>query len=244
MRDPATHDASDDFVRLAITPADRCVYLPDRDHRLSVHILLRHTRERFDDILSRGFRRSGVVQYVPECPGGCTECVPIRVPVADFKPSKSQRRVWKRCEGEFSVRFLPPSYSDEHFTLYNRHARHVSDSAPVAGRDEYVHFLVETPGDTWHVEYRLDRKLVGLGVLDVGQQAASSVYFFWDPDHAEYGLGTYSALREIEWCREQGIGFYYLGYWIRDCASMSYKNRFRPFELMDWKTNEWTRSDA
>ena len=32
----------------------------------------------------------------------------------------------------------------------------------------------------------------------------------------------------------------YLGYYVEGCRSMEYKNRFRPCQLMDWDTGEWT----
>ena len=226
---------------LATTPESPCVYLPERGHSLDVYALLDSHGDSFDDVLAKGFRRSGPVYYVPECPGGCRECVPVRVPVREFRMSRSQRRVWKRCADQVTARARPPRMKDEHHDLYNRHARHVSATAKVAERDDYEEFLCRPVGDTVQIEYLIDGRLAGVSTLDLGKQDVSSVYFFWDPDLASYGLGTYSALWEMEWCRERGFRYYYLGYWIRDCSSMSYKTRFRPYELMDWNTMKWRR---
>jgi arginyl-tRNA--protein-N-Asp/Glu arginylyltransferase len=45
-------------------------------------------------------------------------------------------------------------------------------------------------------------------------------------------LGTFGALAEIGWARGREIPYYYLGFWVAECASMVYKNRFRPCEML------------
>jgi leucyl-tRNA---protein transferase len=46
----------------------------------------------FDNLLAEGFRRSDKYVYRADCPD-CRKCIPIRIAPADFKPSKSQRRI-------------------------------------------------------------------------------------------------------------------------------------------------------
>ena len=68
--------------------------------------------------------------------------------------------------------------------------------------------------------------------LDVTPEAASSVYFVHDPDLPERRLGTYSVLREVDWCRRSGRAHLYLGLWVRECRSMAYKGSFGPHEVL------------
>ena len=42
-----------------------------------------------------GFRRSGNHVYRPHC-SQCNACIPARIPVKQFNPSRGQRRVWQR----------------------------------------------------------------------------------------------------------------------------------------------------
>ena len=42
-------------------------------------------------LMDQNFRRSGDLFYRPEC-DGCAACIAIRVPVAEFAPSRAQRR--------------------------------------------------------------------------------------------------------------------------------------------------------
>ena len=80
--------------------------------------------------------------------------------------------------------------------------------------------------------YRLQGRIVAVGIADLAEDALSTVYFFFDTEHQRRGLGTYSILCEIQWARERGLSYYYLGYHVRDCPKMSYKARFRPHERL------------
>lgn len=77
-----------------------------------------------------------------------------------------------------------------------------------------------------HECYYLDEKLIAISVLDFLPSGLSSVYFIWDPDYAHLSLGTLLGIREIQMCKELGLGYYYLGYYIEDCAKMRYKGKF------------------
>lgn len=226
-------------IPIAVSDSSPCMYLPDRPHRTRFYLPHGFDADAFDATLARGLRRTGVVLYEPAC-DDCRACVPIRVPVDRFRPSRSQRRCLARARDRVRVRIAAPRFDPEHLDLYNRHARHVSAKAKPLDEAEYTEFLVESSVPTLCFEYFVDDRVVGLGFLDVGRRAASSVYFCWDPELASLGLGTYSALEEIEWCRRFGLLYYYLGYWIEACPSMAYKNRFRPYEKMDWTSGEWT----
>lgn len=58
------------------------------------------------------------------------------------------------------------------------------------------HPSADHPGyGSFHQQYLLDGKLIGVGVLDILPHCVSSKYFFYDPDYEFLSLGTYSALR-------------------------------------------------
>ena len=225
------------WVDLEPAPPHECPYLPDREIVLDVGVALPDGHF-FDALMARGYRRLGQIFYRPTC-HGCRECVPIRVPVESFHRSKSQRRLLNRVGARYSVRRLPAEFHEEHFEVYERHAASVSDDNTPSNPESYTRAFLNSNVRTHLLEYRVDGKFVAASVLDEGEHALSSVYVFWDPDYADLSPGTFSALWEIAWAAERSKSHYYLGYWIAACAQMRYKNRFRPYELMDWQRQQW-----
>lgn len=186
-------------------------------------------------LLDRGYRRAGSLMYRPVCEH-CNECKVLRVPLATFRRTKSQRRVWNKALPQFQVHAGPPLYTEEKADLYRAYLRDQHDDREQQlDRESYERFLVASciAGKTFELRFEHAGKLVGLGILDWVGDALSTVYFFFDPVCAPYSLGTYSALYEIELGRWLGAKYYYLGYYIRECPSMAYKARFTPCEFKD-----------
>lgn len=233
-----------ELIDLGHSDPEPCPYLHDRPASLAYSIPLVARPTLFDRLLASGYRRNGALFYRPVCPGGCRECVPLRVPVPRFQPSRSQRKLRRKMAGVYTVEVARPDFEPGHLELFNRHARHVSAESTAITASEYREFLLQGQVETVQFTYRIGSRLAGVGFLDLGLTSASSIYFFWEPDLAEYSPGTYSVLHELEWCRHRGLDHYYLGYWIRDCPSMAYKDRFRPAERMDWAKGDWSEIES
>lgn len=207
-----------------------CPYLPDRFWRsLSLQVDGLDPGE-FETLLEAGFRRCGTEFYVPRCLL-CSACIPIRLPVERFRPSRTQRRVW-RANQDLEVAQGEPRYTAEKLHLYRRYLKGRFGREELPGRREYEYFLGSSFGNTVEFQYRLAGRLVGLGVVDATPRAASSVYCAYDPDLPRRRLGTFSLLYEVEWCRRSGREHLYLGLYVGGCRSMRYKASFRPHEIL------------
>jgi arginine-tRNA-protein transferase len=232
-------------LALYLTGEHSCSYLSERRARtLFVDPTAHIDGATYQALVDQGFRRSGAHVYRPAC-RGCAACVPVRVPVAEFLPDRSQRRNWRRNSAELTLLDTPAVFRPSHFELYRRYLmeRHPQGGmADEASEGSYRRFLVERwGGSTRFIEIRLDERLVGVAVTDVLEQGLSAVYTFFDPTLSERSPGTFAILAQIEAARRIDAPYLYLGYWLRDSTKMRYKERFRPIEA--WDGHRWLRFD-
>ena len=223
------------YRRPVIEPTGPCPYLPDRECHTQIFLAGELSATELTELLESGWRKFGHTFFRPRCPG-CNQCIPLRVPVHDFKPSKSQRRVLKK-NGATRVTFGPPRYEHRIYDIYKAHCTRFGDQDTDFDRFISNFFSPSCPG--LQSEYYVEDILVGVGFLDRGTNCLSSVYFIFDPDYSRLGLGTFSVLREIEETRNLGLAYYYLGYWVPGCSRMEYKAGFRPHETYVGATPSW-----
>jgi arginyl-tRNA--protein-N-Asp/Glu arginylyltransferase len=222
-----------------IAPAEPCPYLAGRTMQLECFSAGRVAGDELASLLAAGWRTFGPIYFRPACPD-CRACTPLRIPVATFKPSKSQRRIWRRNRGtRFSIG--PLRYSDEIYGIYHDHSwtrfgRHTDP-------DEFRGSLYQPSCPSLQTEYRVDGALAAVGFVSVASNAFSSVYFAFRDRYKRYGLGVLSVMAECACTAAAGLRYYYLGYWIRQSAHMRYKSQFGPHEFYDWLRAEWRPGD-
>jgi arginyl-tRNA--protein-N-Asp/Glu arginylyltransferase len=218
----------------AVSEEHACDYLPAERAALEYRVLVGLLPEELEGWLERGWRRFGAVLFRPAC-RACGECVSVRIPVADFHPSRSQRRARNRS-AHLTMTMGPPRVDAERLALYARwhQGREQSrgwEAAPLDAQDYARQFGLEEQS-TREVLYRDGDRLVGAGICDETDTALSAVYFFHDPAYARLSLGVNHVVRLTEWARQAGKAHVYLGYWVRGCASMRYKAGFVPHERL------------
>lgn len=226
-----------------VTPAEPCEYLHDRDWRLRYDIVGRLGPDEWMTRLKDGWRRFGFALFRPECPS-CRMCESLRVPVATFRPDRSQRRAWKANAGGLTIAIGSPSKSEAKETLLARFQRYQSDTKhwPPHTAD-YDDMFVANPFPTEEWCYYDGDRLLGVGYVDRLPEGLSAIYFYYDPRERHRSLGTFNILSLIAAARERRLPHVYLGYYVRGCRSLEYKARFGPHERL-LSNGTWTPSAA
>ncbi|KAF8607924.1 hypothetical protein BDV93DRAFT_519911 [Ceratobasidium sp. AG-I] len=167
----------------------------------------------------------------------------------------------------FEVTLEPSSYTDEKFQLYCEYQESVhADSGNTS--DAFSRFLVEsairlepivyknspakaspyplpTHYGSYHQMYRVDGKLVAIGVVDILPGCVSSVYFMYADGWGPWSLGKISAVREVALAKELHdagadiVDSLYMGFYIHSCPKMKYKGEYEPSYLLDPESYTW-----
>jgi leucyl-tRNA---protein transferase len=232
-----------------VTAPQPCPYLPGRMERKLFTALQGEHAQKLNDTLSKqGFRRSQNVLYRPSC-AECSACLSARIRVADFEPSRTQKRVMKRASA-LRRNATSPWATEDQFALFRRYLDQRHADGGMADMDifEFAAMIEETPVKTRVIEYRCaagepdrispgDDRLAAVCLTDVLDDGLSLVYSFYDPGLQAMSLGSYIILDHIEIARAAGLPYVYLGYWVPGSRKMDYKARFNALEI--YKNGAW-----
>jgi len=222
------------------TPEHPCAYLSGKPAMLEVRLLTDVSPEETEHLVERGWRRFGPEYFRPIC-RACHECVSLRVVARDFRFSKSQRRVVRKC-ANVKIEIGPPRADADRVALYQKWhaARETSCGWQENPLDEEGYrrqfCFPHTCGR--EMTYWTNGRLIGVGLVDEMPNSISSTYFFFDPDFNNLSLGVYSAMCEISLALQLGKSYVYFGYRVSGCRSLLYKSGFRPHELLSTRPTE------
>lgn len=229
-------------VNLYLSAEHECSYLGDRlANSLFVDPESSMDNSIYSELIQRGFRRSGNHVYTPYC-NQCHRCIPVRVDVQQFSPSRSQKRCGNKNK-QLKVLAKPAIFDPQHYELYSNYvvSRHPNGGMDEPSTEKYLDFLTSNWCDSIFFEFRENGHLVSVAVTDILKQGFSAVYTFFSstPSLDKRSLGMFSILWQIEEAKRRGLQWVYLGYWIKNCNKMNYKDKFQPLQYFyqyEWHT--------
>jgi arginine-tRNA-protein transferase len=237
-----------------LTAPSPCPYLPGQEERkVFTHLVGERAAELNDLLTHGGFRRSQSIAYRPACET-CRACVSVRVVAAEFRPTRSMRRILDRNSdliGEMRTA-VPTS---EQYAVFRSYldSRHRDGGMADMTVLDYAMMVEDSHVETRMVEYRrrgADNSinapgagpLIAVALTDVLSDGLSMVYSFFHSDEASRSLGTFMILDHIARAREMRLSYVYLGYWVQGSRKMGYKGRFLPQQRLTpdgWKLVEY-----
>lgn len=217
-----------------ISGPDTCHYLPDRDATQQYADVAQLSPDEYETLMNQGWRKFGATVFRPVC-AHCSECRPLRIPTAKFTPDRSQQRAWRK-NADLEVRHAVPTVDAARMDLYRRYQAEQSATKgwPDAERtaQSYVRQFVENPVPSIEISLWEGESLRAIVITDITPQCVSGVYHFHDPGCHSRGLGTYALLQTIELARQLEKPWVYFGFYVAGNASMAYKTRFQPHEIL------------
>ena len=195
--------------------------------------------DQMDTLLADGWRHFGTKFYrysLNIYHDRIVRVMPLRIRLADFRLSKSQRRILRRNE-DLECSFGSIDITAEMHDLFESHKqRFVSDIPP-----SIYTFLSTDPANVpcpaFETRVKRGDQLLAASFFDVGVESISSIYGIFDPAETARSLGIFTMLKEIEWASETGRRYYYPGYAYDGESFYDYKKRFSALERFDWYGN-------
>lgn len=161
---------------------------------------------------------------------------PLRIVLADFSLSKSQRRVLKKNQDLQTV-IRPIVITGEKESLFEKHKRRFKSGVP----DSIYDFLSDKPAsipcEALEAGVYRREKLLAVSFFDIGATAISAVYAMFDTRESSRSLGIFTMLLTIDFALKNGKRFYYPGYVYEGNSFYDYKKRFAALEKFDWNGN-------
>jgi len=220
---------------------DKCSYIKDLEQTTHYKYIENCSAQNTQELIERGYRRFGKMYFRPIC-AECTECQSIKIDVENFHFSKSQRRVLKKAS-HITTYIQTPTLTEEHLTLFEKyhlfmHEKKGWDYNETTAEHYYNSFVSGHEDFGYEVLYFDEGKLIGVDLIDVLEDGVSSIYFYYDPDYTHLSLGKYSLLSQIKFAQKAKKKWIYLGYYVEECPSLSYKSEYTPYVTLKGRPHE------
>ena len=221
---------------------DKCSYLDDKEQTTHYKVIQNCSTQNCQDLIERGFRRFGKMFFRPIC-GDCQECQSIKIEVENFSFSKSQKRIIKKASHLKSY-VQTPTLSQAHLDLFKKYHLHMKDKKEWSYNETtpehyYQSFVTGHNEFGYEVLYFDENKLIGVDLIDILEDGISSIYFYYDPDYSGYSLGKLSLYNQIKFAQRSNKKWIYLGYYVKDCPSLSYKSEYKPYITLQGRPSEY-----
>jgi len=220
---------------------DKCSYLDNKKQTTHYKLIDSCSTHKCSELIERGYRRFGKMYFRPIC-SDCNECQSIKIDVENYTFSKSAKRVMKKASHIHSY-IQHPSLTHEHLELFEKyhlymHKKKDWDYNKTTAEHYYSSFVVGHEDFGYEVLYYDNEKLIAVDLIDVLEDGISSIYFYYDPSYSHLSLGKFSLYNQIKFATQMKKKWIYLGYYVEECPSLSYKAYYKPYKTLEGRPSE------
>jgi len=220
---------------------DNCSYLANKEQTTHYKIIQNCSVNSCQELVERGFRRFGTMYFRPIC-AECQECQSIKIDVQNYHFSKSARRVMRKA-AHLKTYIQTPTLTQEHLNLFEKYHLHMQEKKEwnyneTTAEHYYNSFVAGHEDFGYEVLYFDEGKLIAVDLIDVLVDGVSSIYFYYDPEYAHLSLGKFSLYNQIKYAQKAKQKWIYLGYYVEECPSLSYKAEYTPYLTLQERPNE------
>jgi len=220
---------------------DRCAYLENHHQTMHYKVIDSCSKEQCSALIERGWRRFGTMFFRPICKD-CTECESIKIDVQNYKYSKSDRRVIRKAS-HFKIIVQRPTLTKEHLEIFTEYHNYMKkkrdwDQQNITAENYYLSFVQGHSNFGYEVLYFNEDRLIAVDLIDILEEGISSIYFYYNPEYQNFSLGKYSIYHQIEYAKQLGLSWIYLGYYVSECQSLAYKSCYKPYMTLQGRPSE------
>jgi leucyl-tRNA---protein transferase len=178
-----------------------------------------------DNYLARGWFRMGQSMFTTSFlffNNTLFNAIWLRYDLQNYTLRKSGKQIMKLNEN-FRVEVNPLSFNQKKDQLYDKYRQKLPFNIAFS-----LQALLLDDGNfsifnSLEVCVYDKKKLIGMGVFDMGKDTSQGIINFFDPDYKKYSLGKYLILQKIKYLQAQNIRFFYPGYFAPGYSLFDYK---------------------
>lgn len=183
--------------------------------------------EKLDYFLSKGWFRSGQgvnSASIVNFEGRLYSPVRIRLPLHNYKFKKSLRKLINK-NSQFTSICRKTFFNAEKEHLYQQFRQKFYRQVPVSLKRYLQDDFQNSVFDTYEIAVFDKNKLIAVSFFDVGLNSIASILGIYDKTYANFSLGFYTMLAEIDHGCKNSFQYYYPGYIVPGFPKFDYKLR-------------------
>ncbi len=212
-----------------------------------IHFPIEILPKELDNYLAKGWFRMG--QMIFTCHVLCFKdqvysTVWIRLGLENYTFQKSMRKLLLKNSKRFRTIIREAVFDTEKQKLYEGHKERFEGYIPNTLKESLFGMEEENLYNTYEVCVYENDELIAASFFDIGSDSIASIMGLYNPDYAQYSLGIYTMLCEIQYGIEENKKFYYPGYVVPSYKKFDYKLRVGRMDFYDVPSEEWISIDA